>query len=80
MRPRPFRNADAPGGAGASGGTSGTEPVHHDHHTLGGVIAESLKRAGIATTEEADAFVAAWWEILDQDRRDAEADAEAGEG
>ena len=48
---------------------------HHDHYTLGEVIADSLRKSGIATDEEADAFIAAWWEALDQDRREAEAEA-----
>jgi hypothetical protein len=51
-----------------------TEPAHHDHHTLGEIIADSLRRSGIATAEEADAFIAAWWEALNQDRKEAEAE------
>jgi hypothetical protein len=49
-----------------------SSPIHHDHHSLGQVIADSLRMSGIATAEEADAFVAAWWDALDQDRREAE--------
>ena len=52
-----------------------SEATHHDHYTLGQVIAESLRASGIATAEQADAFVAARWEALDQDRQEAEADA-----
>ena len=56
------------------------DPVHdhHEHYSLGEVIADSLRRSGIASAEEADAFVVAWWEALDRDRREAE--SEAGRG
>lgn len=47
---------------------------HHDHHTLGEIIAGSFVKSEIATADEADAFIACWWEALDQDRREAEAE------